>query len=286
VGYFRLGQGASWKNCTHVSCGDEISILSGMCKLETRTHMGNLLPRLLWRRDFHLVGRVQVGNSHPHGKLAPTSLVATRFPSCRASASWKTCTHMGKFAPTSLVATRFPSCRACASWKLAPTWENLLPRLLWRQDFIVSGMCKLETRTHMGKLAPTSLCGDKISSCRRQVQVGNSHPHGETRTHMGKLAPTSLCGDEISSCRGCASWKTRTHMGWENLHPHGKTCTHVSCGDKISILSGMCKLETRTHMGKLAARCGDGSERTRFQKADQTAGKSCRNGSVNCKSRG
>ena len=27
--------------------------------------------------------------------------------------------------------------------------------LMWRHDFIVSGKCKLETRTHMGKLAPT-----------------------------------------------------------------------------------------------------------------------------------
>ena len=30
-------------------------------------------------------------------------------------------------------------------------WENLQPPLLWRRDFIVSGMCKLKTRTHMGK---------------------------------------------------------------------------------------------------------------------------------------
>ena len=52
------------------------------------------------------------------------------------------------------------------------------------------------------------------------------------------------------------------------------------------ILSEKCKLKTRTHMGKLAAHFCDGSERPGFQKADQTAGKSCRNGCVNCKSRG
>ena len=59
-----------------------------------------------------------------------------------------------------------------------------------------------------------SLCGDKISSCRRDVQVENSHPHG-----MGKLAPHLSCGDEISSCR--------RDVQVENLHPHGKMCTHM-----------------------------------------------------------
>ena len=60
--------------------------------------------------------------------------------------------------PVSLMATRFPSCHRVGEvqvGKLAPTWENLYPRLLWRQDFyrvIVSGKCKLKTRTHMGKL--------------------------------------------------------------------------------------------------------------------------------------
>ena len=34
------------------------------------------------------------------------------------------------------------------------------------------------------------LAFDTIASCQREVQVGNSHPHGKTRTHMGKLAPT------------------------------------------------------------------------------------------------
>ena len=108
----------------------------------------------------------------------------------------------------------------------------------------------------MGKLAPHVSCGDKIFIVSRKCKL-------KTRTHMGKLAPT-----------------------WENLQPHGKKCTHVSLWRQDFILSGKCKLKTRTHMGKLAARFGDGAQRTRFQKADQTAGKSCRNGSVNCKSRG
>ena len=100
----------------------------------------------------------------------PVSLMATRFhriscgdkisivSSCRGSASWETRTHMGKLVPTSLVATRFLSCHRVGEvqvGKLAPTWENVHPRLLWRQDFyrvIVSGKCKLKTRTHMGKL--------------------------------------------------------------------------------------------------------------------------------------
>ena len=124
--------------------------------------------------------------------------------------------------------------------------------VLWRQDFhrvIVSGKCKLKTRTHMGKLAAHVSCGDEISSCRRDVQVG-------------KLAPTSLVA-------------TRFHLVGEvqveNSHPHGKTCTH--------------RLKTCTHVGKLAALFGDGTQRTRFHKADQTSGKRCRSGCVNCKSR-
>ena len=41
-----------------------------------------------------------VSSSVPVEDQMPGSLVATRFPSCRGSASWKTCTHMGKLAPT------------------------------------------------------------------------------------------------------------------------------------------------------------------------------------------
>jgi len=152
-------------------------------------------------------------------------------------------------------------------------------------------MCKLKTCTHMGKLAPTKgwgqlfrpisslpSRGDKISSCRRHVQVENLHPHGKTCTHVS-------CGDKISSCRRHVQGenlhphgKTCTHMGKlaatslvatrfhlvgevqvENLHPHGKTCTHVSCGDKISSCRRHVQVEnlhphgkTCTHMGKLA----------------------------------
>ena len=126
-------------------------ILSGKCKLKTRTHMGKLAPTSLcgdeisscrgsaswklaptWENShpplfvatrFHLVGEVQVENSHPQG--------------------------MGKLAPTSLVATRFYLVGEVQVGKLAPTWDgkNCSPPLLWRQDFyqvIVSGKCKLE----------------------------------------------------------------------------------------------------------------------------------------------
>ena len=54
---------------------------------------------------------------------------------------------------------------------------------------------------------------------------------------------------------------------------------------RFHLVEGMCKLKTRTHMGKLAAHFCEGTQRPGFQKADQTAGKRCRNGCVNCKSR-
>ena len=63
----------------------------------------------------HRVGEVQVENSHPHGK---------------------TCTHNSNCPVRNQSRIR---CRY----------------LLWRQDFILSGKCKLKTRTHMGTLAPT-----------------------------------------------------------------------------------------------------------------------------------
>ena len=66
--------------------------------------------------------------------------------------------------PVSLVETRFPS------------------SLLWRQDFIVSGKCKLKAGTHMGKLAPTSLVATRFHLVEGMCKL-------KTRTHMGKLAP-------------------------------------------------------------------------------------------------
>ena len=113
--------------------------------------------------------------------------------------------------------------------------------LLWRQDFILSEKCKLKTRTHMGKLAATIqmspshlLCGDKISSCRRQVQVENSHPHGKTCSHMGKLVHTiqKTPGSEpVEDQMPVSLVATRFHLVGEvqveNSHPHGKTCTHM-----------------------------------------------------------
>ena len=45
---------------THVSCGDKISILSGMCKLKTRTHMGNLAPT--WENSQHVLAMAPSGH--------------------------------------------------------------------------------------------------------------------------------------------------------------------------------------------------------------------------------
>jgi len=62
-----------------------------------------------------------------------------------------------------LVATRFHRV-SCG--------DKISSCLLWRQDFILSGKCKLKTCTHMGKLAPT---------------WENLHPHGTTCTHKNVL---------------------------------------------------------------------------------------------------
>ena len=102
--------------------------------------------------------------------------------------------------------------------------------LLWRQDFILSEKCKLKTRTHMGKSAPTiqmalgsepvedqipvSLVATRSSSCRRQVQVGKLAPTWEN------VQPTSLVATRFPSCHLVGEVQV------ENLLPHGKTCTH------------------------------------------------------------
>jgi len=93
----------------------------------------------------------------------------------------------------------------------------------------------------------------------------------KTCTHMGKCAATiqmSLARNQLRIrwlyvlwrqdfilSKASASWKTCSHMG--------KCAAHVSCGDKIFIVSGKCKLENL-----------------------HPHGKRCRNGCVNCKSRG
>ena len=76
----------------------------------------------------------------------PVSLVAARSLSCRRQVQVENSHPQFKFPhPTSLVATRFHLVGASPS--------------LWRQDFILSGKCKLKTRTHMGKCAPTKGLG-------------------------------------------------------------------------------------------------------------------------------
>ena len=88
------------------------------------------------------------------------------------------------------------------------------------------------------------------------------------------------CGDKISILsKASASWKTCSHMR--------KLAAHNSCGDKIFIVSEKCKLENLHPHGKTCSTFWRWhQQRTRLQKADQTAGKRCRNGCINCKSRG
>ena len=103
------------------SCGDKIFIVSGKCKLKTRTHMGweKLHPPLLWRRDFILSKKCKLKTCTHMGweKLHPPLLVATRFHLVEGMCKLETRTHMGweKLHPPLLVATRFPSCRRSAS---------------------------------------------------------------------------------------------------------------------------------------------------------------------------
>ena len=69
-----------------------------------------------------------------------------------------------------------------------------------------------------------SLCGDKISSCRRDVQVENLHPQFKkalARSHLPRPS-SSPCGDKIPSCRT---------QQVENLLPQDSIVS--LCGDKI-----------------------------------------------------
>jgi len=96
--------------------------------------------------------------------------------------------------------------------------------------------------------------------------------------------PVSLVATRFHLVEGMCKLKTRTHMGklaatWENVHPQ-KAWNAALFGP---ILPGHARY---TAAGQCTAAClSDGTQRTRFQKADQTAGKRCRNGCVNCKSR-
>ena len=77
-------------------------------------------------------------------------------------------------------------------------------------EIIASGLEPVEDQI------PVSLVATRFPSCRRHVQVENSHPHGKTRSHMGK---------------------TRTHMGklaptWENLHPHRNLAARLGDGTR------------------------------------------------------
>ena len=154
-------------------------------------------------------------------------------------ARWKMC------SPRLLWRQDFILSKASASWKLAPTWENSHPHgktcthvSLWRQDFHrVEGKCKLETRTHMGELAPTSLVATRFhlveGKCKLETRTHmgweNLHPHGKTRTHMGKRAPT---------------WESLRHADRERLPGHrcrARTARPIparSCGGLTAAVTG------------------------------------------------
>ena len=127
-----------------MSCGDKISSCRGSASWKTCTHrLENLHPQLQ-----------ENPGSEPVEDQMPVCLVATRFHLVEGKCKLKTCTH--KKARASLLFFYF---------------LLLLSPLLWRHDSIVS---LVATRFHLVS------CGDKISSCRRHVQVENSHPHGKT----------------------------------------------------------------------------------------------------------
>jgi len=248
---------ASWKTCTHMGklaatslCGDKISIVSGMCKLENlHTHGKTCSHVSLWRQDFHRVGHVQVGKLAPTWEnLQPRLFVATRFPSCRGSASWKTRTHMENLHPRLFVATRFSSCRGSASWKTCTHMGKPAPTSLVATRFpSCRGSASWKTCTHMGKLAATSLCGDKISILSGMCKLENLHPHG-------KLAPTK--GLERSSFRTHPSWTCSSHCGrpvygstFERWHQSGHGFRKL-----IKLLENAIAMAVETAKAELAAR--------------------------------
>ena len=144
-----------------------------------------------------------------------------------------------------------------------------------------------------------------------EVQVENSHPHGKTRTHNSKNPGSEPAEDQMPACLVATRFPSCHLVGEvqvKNSHPHGKTCTHNSKTLSRNQLRIRCRYllwrqdfhlvgevqvenshphgKTCSHVGKLSARLSDGTQRTRFQKADQTDGKRSRNGCVNCKIRG
>ena len=103
---------------------------------KTCTHLS------LWRQDFILSGKCKLENLHPHGKMCTHVSCGDEISSCRGSASWKTRTHKRK---------------------LAPTWENLQPRVenYPRKRAPTKGLERISFRTD-----PSSTCS---SHCGRPV---------------------------------------------------------------------------------------------------------------------
>ena len=83
----------------------------------------------------------------------------------------------------------------------------------------------VRVKNEAGLLVRLVPCGDTISSCRRHVQVENSHPqfkHSHPQEGWGRLfLPTPYlpsCGDKISSCRRDVQVEN-SHPQFTNVHP-------------------------------------------------------------------
>ena len=72
--------------------------------------------------------------------------------------------------------------------------------------------------------APTDMA-TRSSSCRRQVQVKNSHPHGKTCIHNSKKPGSEPVVDQMPVSLVATRFHLVGEVQVENSHPHGKTCS-------------------------------------------------------------
>ena len=87
-------------------------------------------------------------------------------------------------------------------------------------------------------------CGDKISSCRRDVQVGNSHPQFKEPWRVPVFLP--LWRQDFILSKGCASWKLAPTI--QRALARSRLPSLVAT--RFYLVEGMCKLKTRTHNSK------------------------------------
>ena len=205
--------------CLHVLWRQDF-ILSGKCKLKTRTHMGweNLHPPLFVATRFHLVGEVQVENSHPHGKTRSPRLL------------WRQDFHHVSCGD------EISSCRGSASWKLAPTWENVqLTSLVATRFHLVEGMCKLENSHPHGKTCTPPLFVATRFHRVGHVQVENLHPHGKTCTPPLLWRQDSiLSGKQVENVHPQKAWNAALFgpiLPRHARHTAAGQCTAARFGD-------------------------------------------------------